>query len=133
MIRIKGQKIDLDFKYENIEADPQHLQSMIHRALHNATRFGLAQSAIQIKTDQNEAYNSIEIQNEGPQISQNILDKIIKPFTLDENVMNHSIGMGLGLTICQTLTKAHNGYLKIANTGQGVSVKFFFPINRKTL
>jgi K+-sensing histidine kinase KdpD len=40
--------------------------------------------------------------------------------------MNHSVGMGLGLTICNTLLKAQNGELALTNKPDGVSVFFKF-------
>lgn len=131
MINTKMQKIHFDLQVQSIEADAQYLRILVTRALHNATKFGQAQSAIQVSSQLVNKNVVIEIQNLGPKISQNVLDKILSPFTLDENVMNHSVGMGLGLTICQTLLKAHQGHLEISNTDAGVSVRFIFPENRK--
>ena len=70
----------------------------------------------------------ISIENKGPQISEQLIDNIMKPFQLDENVMTHSVGMGLGLTICNTLLKAQNGELQLANNTSGVSVFFKFRL-----
>lgn len=131
MINTKGQKINFDLQVEAVEADAQYMRILVTRALHNATKFGQAQSAIQVSSRLENKNVVLEIQNLGPKISQNVLDKILSPFTLDENVMNHSVGMGLGLTICQTLLKAHQGRLEISNTDEGVSVRFILPENRK--
>lgn len=132
MMTTKGQKIDFDLAVESIEADSQYMRILITRALHNATKFGQAHSAIEVSSRLDGGGNVVvEIQNLGPKISQNVLDKILSPFTLDENVMNHSVGMGLGLTICQTLLKAHQGRLEISNTDNGVSVRFVLPEIRK--
>ena len=131
MMTTKGQKLDFDLGVETVEADPQHMKILVTRALHNATKFGQAQSSIKVSSRLDNKNVVIEIQNLGPKISQNVLDKILSPFTLDENVMNHSVGMGLGLTICQTLLKAHQGRLEISNTDDGVSVRFIFPEIRK--
>ena len=130
MMKTKGQKLDFQLVVANVNADPQYLRTLVNRALHNATKFASAQSVIQVSSKNVGTMTMIEIQNSGPQISQNVLDKILSPFTLDENVMNHSVGMGLGLTICQTLLKAHNGRLEISNTDSGVSVRFFIPAIR---
>lgn len=131
MMATKSQKIDFDLAVETFEADPQHMKTLITRALHNATKFGQAQSNLKVSSRSNGGFITVEIQNLGPKISQTILDKILSPFTLDENVMNHSVGMGLGLTICQTLLKAHQGRLEISNTDNGVSVRFVLPEVRK--
>lgn len=131
MVNTKAQKINFDLQIENIEADAQHMKMLVTRALHNATKFGQAQSEIKVSSRLENRNIIIEIRNLGPKISQNVLDKILSPFTLDENVMNHSVGMGLGLTICQTLLKAHQGRLEIDNTEDGVNVRFILPEIRK--
>jgi signal transduction histidine kinase len=66
----------------------------------------------------------IEIQNSGSHISPNVIQKILQPFFLDEDVMNHSVGMGLGLSVCQSILKAHGTTLTIDNTPNGVLVAF---------
>lgn len=131
MITTKSQNLNFDLKVETVQADAQFLQILVMRAMHNATKFGQTQSTINISSWTDNGYIVIEIQNMGPKISQSVLDKILTPFTLDENVMNHSVGMGLGLTICQTLLKAHQGRLEINNTESGVSVRFLIPEIRK--
>jgi K+-sensing histidine kinase KdpD len=68
----------------------------------------------------------ISITNKGPKISEQLIEKIMKPFQMDENIMNHSVGLGLGLTICNTLLKSQNAYLKVQNQNDGVIVSFKF-------
>jgi len=51
----------------------------------------------------------------------------MKPFFIDEDVMNHSVGMGLGLTICQSILRAHGSTLHVENTNNGVTVSFELP------
>ncbi len=130
MMTTKQQTFQFDLKATTLEADINFFKTMIHRALHNATKFGQAQSQILVRTEIVKGQFILEIQNTGPQISQSVLDKIMTPFTLDENVMNHSVGLGLGLTICQALLKSHGGKLLIENKNDGVSVRFAFPTKR---
>ncbi len=130
MMAIKQQTFQIDFKATTLEADANFFKTMIHRALHNATKFGQTQSQILVRTEIVNGQFILEIQNTGPQISQSVLDKIMTPFTLDENVMNHSVGTGLGLTICQALLKSHGGKLHIENKNDGVCVRFVFPTTR---
>jgi len=65
--------------------------------------------------------------NTGSTISPQVIDKILKPFFIDEDVMNHSIGMGLGLTVCQSILKVHGSSLQIENSSNGVLVSFELP------
>ena len=123
----KSQTIRLMTTLENFEVDPVLTQMALNRALHNATKFGTAKSEILVKIDQQSTGRPcIAVENQGPSISAAVIEKMTKPFMLDENIMNHSIGMGLGLTICQTLMKAQGGQLKVLNIASGVRVELSF-------
>jgi two-component system sensor histidine kinase/response regulator len=126
-IKAKNQEIKFETSLDNIEVDQQLTYTAFTRALHNATKFGLAQSEIQVKIFKDLIYRCIIcIENKGPTISPQIIEKIMKPFLLDENIMNHSVGMGLGLSICNTLMKCQNGELSVINRSNGVSVYLKF-------
>ncbi len=126
-MKSKNQTLKFDTKLETVEVDPQLTQTAFSRALHNATKFGRPDSEIIILCYGDSAHRAvISIENKGPQISEQLIENIMKPFQLDENVMNHSVGMGLGLTICNTLLKAQNGELRLINNSGGVSVFFNF-------
>jgi two-component system, sensor histidine kinase and response regulator len=127
MANSKTQTIRMNSDFDSIEMDPVLTKTAFLRALHNATKFAITNSDILIHITKSTTHRLvISLQNKGPQISAQTIEKIMKPFQLDENVMNHSIGMGLGLTICQTLMKVQNGDLKVTNTETGVNVELLF-------
>lgn len=122
-IKSKNQHFNCEVKTDVFQSDTILLKTIINRALHNATKFGTAGSEIKLSVFLNlQGEAQIDIFNEGPSINESIIEKIYKPFTLDENVMNHSVGMGLGLTICQTLTRALHGKMTIKNESNGVKI-----------
>ena len=124
-LKDKQQTIKLNTNFDTIEIDPRLTQMAFTRALHNATKFGLAGSEIVVLMHASAQDKLvISIQNKGPQISAQLIEKIMKPFQMDENIMNHSVGMGLGLSICNTLMRAQNAELKLQNTSDGVIVSF---------
>ncbi len=126
-IKAKNQEIKFETSLDSIELDQHLTQTALGRALQNATKFGLPDNAIRIKVYKDLNYRAIiSIENKGPLISPQIIEKIMKPFLLDENIMNHSVGMGLGLSICNTLMKCQNGELSVVNNSNGVSVLFQF-------
>ncbi len=123
----KSQTIRMKSELDSIEVDPTLTKTAFLRALQNATKFAATNSEIIILISKTASHRiCISIQNSGPQISTQTIEKIMKPFQLDENIMNHSIGMGLGLTICQTLMKVQNGDLKVTNIPAGVNVELLF-------
>lgn len=126
-LQAKEQTLTLISELEQIEVDQQLTLIALGRALHNATKFGLAGSQITVSVDSDPTYRVIvSVENQGPQISAQLIEKIMQPFRLDENIMNHSVGMGLGLSICSTLMKCQNASLKLVNTPKGVRTYFLF-------
>jgi PAS domain S-box-containing protein len=66
----------------------------------------------------------ITVQDSGPGIDRKNLDRIFRPFfTTKEN------GMGMGLSICQSIIEAHNGHLSaLSEADEGSVFKIFLPI-----
>lgn len=126
-INAKSQKISFSNQLDTIEVDQKLTQIALNRILHNATKFGATNSEIHVHFfKQIEKEFVISIENSGPLISEKMIEKIMKPFQLDENIMNHSLGMGLGLSICNTLAKCQNAKLSLQNQAQGVLVQLKF-------
>lgn len=104
--------------------DASQIRQIIQRILHNAIKFGSESSIIEINTEIQDQKLSIAILNRGSRITEHVIDRIFKPFFIDENVMNHSSGTGMGLTICQVLLTLHGSGIQVKNLPDGVSVGF---------
>lgn len=101
----------------SIKTDPQHLENIMSRLMENAIRFGKNKSDIDIQIDNIESGALIKIKNFGKPISKKIIDSLDQSFNLDEDVMRHSEGLGLGLSLSQALLKRLDSQLEI-NTGK---------------
>jgi signal transduction histidine kinase len=124
----KGLKTVLRWLSKKIIADQTLIQQVLNRLIHNAIKFAVDNSQILVRTDLTQPHRvRFSVYNKGDRISPAVIDKIMKPFFLDEDVMNHSVGMGLGLTICQSILKAHSSRLEITNEAEGVEVSFDLP------
>lgn len=128
LIAKKQQK--LSFKLEDlaVSADVRLVKQVITRLIHNAIKFGAEGSEIHVESIKNGSFLRFVVHNKGPQLPAAVIDKIMKPFYIDEDIMNHSAGTGLGLTICQSILKSHNSKLQFKNTDQGVMVFFDLPV-----
>ncbi len=124
----KSQPILTDLRQSEAFADPKYLLQILNRLIHNASKFGRENEAIRIHTRTLGNQMEFKITNVGPKIRVELINKILSPFLLDEEVMHHSSGMGLGLSVCQTLIRAHKGSLSIKNLDQGVEVCFLLPM-----
>jgi Signal transduction histidine kinase len=124
----KAQKVVTHLESLAVEADSRLLKQVMLRLIHNAAKFGLEGTDIFVDSVKNGGNLRFVVHNKGPQIEARVIDKILKPFFIDEDVMHHATGMGLGLTICQSILKSHNSQLQFKNTDHGVMVYFEIPL-----
>lgn len=121
----KQLQISKEFSTQKLIADSSLVAQILRRLLHNAIKFSKESTEIKLGWDQISPHRIVVfIENEGPQIPNSVLKRILEPFYLDEDVMKHSTGVGLGLTVCHALLKLQSSQLKIENTSQGVRVGF---------
>lgn len=113
----------LEFK-----ADKRLFEQILNRILNNALKFSAESSTVEIKGSKIGNFYEFKIVNRGENIAEPALKKIFQPFFMDENIMNHSVGLGLGLSICDKLLKMHGTSLNIRNVENGVQVAFYFPL-----
>ena len=136
----------------NIQADPKVLKKVLSHLINNAIKFGNSSSTVECgvrpcnttSDDVNKEYGSppneaanktangttsaapieIYISNSGKALENSVIENILKPFTLNEDIMKHSKGLGLGLSLCQALLKRHGSELKIHCLNEKVDVSF---------
>ncbi|MGZ3775510.1 MAG: response regulator [Pseudobdellovibrionaceae bacterium] len=124
----KNQKIIFKLASVNVQADVRLIKQVMMRLIHNACKFGDEGTEIHVESIVNGSRLRFLIHNKGPHLPTAVFDKITKPFYIDEDVMHHSSGTGLGLTISQAILKCHNSNLQFKNTDFGVMVFFELPL-----
>lgn len=112
---------------KEVHADRRLLIQVVQRLLHNAVKYGNPGQPVVVTSEDHPAGLTLKITNQGSQIPKQVIEKILQPFYIDENVMNHSTGFGLGLSICESLLKLHGADLQIQNQMNGVCVSFTLP------
>jgi signal transduction histidine kinase len=78
---------------------------------------------VRTKTDSGKV--TIEIEDNGPGIPDEIKDKILQPFFTTKKGTE---GTGLGLSITHDIIKARSGELKIKSTGSGTVFQIIIPV-----
>lgn len=110
----KKQKILPPKKDHELKVDPQIIGAAFERLLDNAIKFGDEGSDIEIAINPGDKdHLELAVTNEGKPLKPETIEKILKPFTLDEDILKHSQGLGLGLSLTQALLKRHATSLQI--------------------
>jgi two-component system sensor histidine kinase/response regulator len=127
----KKRSIELKINLKAKEAcfDGAVIKKALKKIVHNAVKFANEGSAVQISTAQEKDGLELTVVNEGPVIPQAKIQQVLKPFTLDEDIMHHSQGLGLGLSVCQSLLKHHGSQLMIESENDRTTVGFFLRTN----
>ena len=107
-----------------IEGDRQFILSGVANLVQNAMKYSKEGGNIWLKSKISGDRVLIEIEDECGGIEPSKIKSLFTPYT-QENADRS--GLGLGLTICQTLVKAIKGRLAIRNLPNGVVVEFILP------
>jgi two-component system sensor histidine kinase/response regulator len=95
--------------------DPVLIKRTLRHLLGNAIRFSPNNTVIMVEMLATSNQLEVIIENEGSPIPQDLITKLHTPFNLQTEIMNHSKGLGLGLSVADTILKSHGGQLKLEN------------------
>ena len=132
--------IGVDFQLEAprsyIRADALRLEQVLSNLIGNALKFTPKGGKVSITT-RNEVSGKlvIEVSDTGIGIPADALSRIFSPFEQgDPSIHRRYGGLGLGLSIARTLTKAHGGTLEVASDGldKGAKLTARFKIDDST-
>ncbi|OLQ92949.1 two-component sensor histidine kinase [Vibrio panuliri] len=101
---------------------PLAIKRCIQNLVDNAIKYG---SKAEIYLEENAEAVMVRIEDHGTNLDPNTLEKLVQPYYRGESSQE---GNGLGLTISQSIVKAHGGHLSLETTRQGgLSATLTFP------
>lgn len=107
-----------------IEADSDRLYRILLNLARNAMQALAGQGVIRVSAARHGAVVVIDIQDDGPGVTETVLPKLFQPFTGS----GRPGGTGLGLATARDLARAHRGDLKLTATGpQGTRFTLTIP------
>lgn len=109
---------------ENIVCDEKLVRNVFRRLVHNAAKFADADTEVTVTGKSDDGHFRLRIANFGEPIDERVISQLLKPFTLNENALNHSVGTGLGLSVCQAILKLHKSSLHFTSKGREIEVGF---------
>ena len=109
----------------------QVLINLINNAIKN-TQVG---SEIIIRSEQDDNYICVHVEDNGPGISDSIKPHIFEMFyTGHNNVSDGRRGVGLGLALCKSIIEAHGGSIRLTdNRPTGCCFSFSLPADEVTI
>jgi len=124
-----GREIVFDFDLNAIPpitCRPGYIGQVMLALIMNANDAMTGNGTISIKSYLVDANVVVDIHDDGPGISQTIIDKVFDPFFTTKDVGE---GKGLGLTACRDILLAHGGEISIeSKQTRGTLVSFCLPV-----
>jgi signal transduction histidine kinase len=114
-----------------ITARPDDLHRSVSNLVENAVRFG-AEATIRLAVSADDV--TIEVEDDGPGISDARKDVMLEPFVRGDDArnMDEAAGFGLGLSIARAIALAHGGEISLHDRlPHGLAVCIKLPIHQK--
>jgi len=122
-------------KLPHVKADEDRLLQVIINLLSNALQFTPKKGSVKVTAAKNKNDLVVSIADNGIGIKPQDMEHIFERFYRSDKSRSRQEGggSGIGLTIAQSLVRAHGGHLWVQSEGEGKGSVFHFslPINRK--
>jgi two-component system, OmpR family, sensor histidine kinase KdpD len=105
------------------------IEQVLINLLDNAVKHSDEQSIIQIRVHKKEDEIEFEVIDNGEGIDECAIQNLLEGFQDDQCAVGSSRSAGIGLSICMSIVRAHNGRMEAANHENGGAVfRFFLPL-----
>jgi two-component system phosphate regulon sensor histidine kinase PhoR len=123
---ISSQIITNGLDQVQVLADRERIQQVLTNLIDNAVKYGNADGRITIYLNEQAEKILVSVQDDGPGIEEEHLDKIFRRFyRVDKSRSRDKGGTGLGLAICKHLLEAHGESISVQSTvEQGTTFTF---------
>jgi two-component system sensor histidine kinase KdpD len=116
-----------------VRVDNAMIPQVIHNLIDNALRYTPAGTPVDISAWATESNIIVKVADQGPGLSEDEMTKVFQRFYRGRTAQlpGSPGGIGLGLTICEGIIKAHQGRIWAEhNTPRGVAFLFSLPVER---
>jgi signal transduction histidine kinase len=121
-------RVEADLAPASTTGDRALLERLVANVVHNAVRHNVEGGWISITTDARDGHAAIVVANGGPPIAPDDVLDLTTPFRrLGNERTRGSGGSGLGLSIVDSVARAHGGALRLVAPGEGLIVTVELP------
>jgi two-component system sensor histidine kinase KdpD len=112
-----------------VSAEPLLLEQVLVNLLENATRYAGVVATIAVNARLSGGALTVQVADDGPGIAEHEREKVFEKFYRGEHTTKSDGGVGLGLTICRAIVRAHGGKISVRDRGGGGAlVEFTVPL-----
>jgi two-component system sensor histidine kinase KdpD len=111
--------------------DASQLERVIANLLENAAKFSPLGTTIRITGSQLDGTLVLRVQDEGPGVPAEQLERIFEKFYRGRNGDVSVPGTGLGLSISRRIVEAHGGRIRAERSERGAHVVIELPIGAR--
>jgi signal transduction histidine kinase len=120
--------VQIEAEALTVEVDPAQVERIVENLVTNAVRYTPPGTPVWVKVASHERGALITVEDAGPGVSPELRKAIFEPFRQGEEVVQHSPGVGIGLSLVARFAALHNGRAWVDNrTGGGASFKVYLP------
>lgn len=113
-----------------VTGDEIRLQQIVANILSNAIKAAPTGGIVRIGAAKAASHAKIHVANPNVRLDPNMKDKLFEPFQ-KSSAGGYKPGSGLGLSVVDSLVKAHGGRISVEDTGRQVRFTFTIPLWRK--
>jgi two-component system NtrC family sensor kinase len=112
-----------------VSGDPDRLEQVVINVGKNAVEAMPDGGILTVRTDLEDEFVKLKVEDTGVGMSEDTLKKIFDPFFSTKEVGR---GTGLGLAISNQITKDHGGRIEAeSKPGVGTTISIFLPLVRR--
>ena len=111
-----------------VKGSPDYLAQMLDKLIDNAAEYSKSHTPIIVRTRRNQGHAEISVLNEGPQLQEDIRDRLFEPMISGSHHDARKSHLGLGLYVVKVITEYHGGTHSASNREHQTGVKFTVSI-----
>jgi two-component system sensor histidine kinase KdpD len=112
-----------------VPIDAVLIQQVLVNLLENALRYSSAGTPLEIEASRAADHVVVEVRDRGSGIQEQEAERLFERFYRGHLQSGRDGGVGLGLTICRSIVRAHGGEIALLNRAQGGAIaRFTLPL-----
>jgi PAS domain S-box-containing protein len=125
---LEGHTLTVDEAAPIANVDRAQVERIVENLITNAVRYTPAGTQIWVRLESSDGGAVITVEDDGPGVSPEIRKAIFEPFRQGHEVIQHSPGVGIGLSLVVRFAQLHGGRAWVEERqGGGASFKVFLP------